>query len=135
MTFTDHSDGHRSVSRHFSASPHRADAGHGRIPGKVTPLADPGEGNIIGGSRTTRWKSDIGEAKCGLDLPFRTEPPTDMARLPAEHRGHFNPRPDRGVQPPSGFSQIAKKRRRYSAAGSAAGFWGALWGKPCATFG
>ena len=31
------------------------------------------------------------------------------------------------VQPPWGFSQIAKN--------GGAGFWGTLWGKPCATFG
>ena len=48
---------------------------------------------------------------------------------------YFNPRPDRGgglVQPPPlRFFADSEK----TAALRAAGFWGTLWGKPCATFG
>ena len=47
----------------------------------------------------------------------------------------LNPRPDRGGwcnhPPPLRFFADSEK----TAARSAAGFWGTLWGKPCATFG
>ena len=52
-----------------------------------------------------------------------------------KRNARLNPRPDKGgglVQPPPlRFFADSEK----TAARSAAGFWGTLWGKPCATFG